>query len=201
MLSWNIYMLPFLSLFNNNGNRARNIADRLVDSDYNIIVFQEAFSSKCRNILAQRLKKNYPFQYGPANKCHLPFRTNSGLWVVSKIPLTKIDEIKFSISKGFDMVARKGAVLFKGEFEGAKFQLLTTHLQADGDHKIREKQCKEINEHLLEHEILGGYDLSEDYPELGNAMLVAVTEMNSREEIEQAFDDFNSGKFGNIPVA
>ncbi len=149
MLSWNIYMLPYLSLFNNNGNRARNIADRLVDSDYNIIVFQEAFSSKCRNILAQRLKKNYPFQYGPANKCHLPFRTNSGLWVVSKIPLTKIDEIKFSSSKGFDMIARKGAVLFEGKFEGAKFQLLTTHLQADGDHKIREKQCKEINEHLL----------------------------------------------------
>jgi len=150
ILSWNIYMLPYFSLFNNNGNRARNIANRLVDSDYQIIVFQEAFSSKCRNILAKRLKKNYPFQYGPANKCYLPFRTNSGLWVVSKIPLTKIDEIKFSISKGFDMVARKGAVLFQGEFEGANFQLLTTHLQADGDHKIREKQCKEINEYLLD---------------------------------------------------
>lgn len=41
MLSWNIYMLPYFSLFNNNGNRARNIADRLVDSDYNIIVFRK----------------------------------------------------------------------------------------------------------------------------------------------------------------
>lgn len=33
-------------------------------------------------------------------------------------------------------------------------------------------------------QILGGYDLSEDYPELGDAMLVAVTEMNSKAEID-----------------
>ena len=42
MLSRNIYMLPYFSLFNNNGNRARNIADRLVDSDYNIIELSQA---------------------------------------------------------------------------------------------------------------------------------------------------------------
>ncbi|HSR47102.1 MAG TPA: aminomethyl-transferring glycine dehydrogenase subunit GcvPA [Anaerolineales bacterium] len=44
----------------------------------------------------------------------------------------------------------------------------------------------EINEHLLDHEIIGGYDLGADYPELAGNMLVAVTEMNSRDEI----DDF-----------
>jgi glycine dehydrogenase subunit 1 len=42
----------------------------------------------------------------------------------------------------------------------------------------------EINEHLLEHEILGGYDLGRDYPELAGHMLVAVTEMNSKDEID-----------------
>jgi glycine dehydrogenase subunit 1 len=41
-----------------------------------------------------------------------------------------------------------------------------------------------INSHLLEHGILGGYDLGQDYPSLENHMLVAVTEMNTREEIE-----------------
>jgi len=149
ILSWNIYMLPYISLFNRNSDRARVIADKLQYSDCQIIVFQEAFSSKCRNILAKRLAKAYPFQYGPANKCMLPFRTSSGLWVVSKIPLTQLDKIKFSISKGFDMIARKGAVLFEGNFHGAKFQLLTTHLQADNSHLVRESQCSEIKEHLL----------------------------------------------------
>ncbi len=41
-----------------------------------------------------------------------------------------------------------------------------------------------FNEHLLHHSILGGYDLSSDWPSLGNAMLVAVTEMNSKEDID-----------------
>ncbi len=43
----------------------------------------------------------------------------------------------------------------------------------------------EINDHLLEHDILGGYDLSQDYPALKNKMLIAVTEMNPRESIDQ----------------
>lgn len=39
----------------------------------------------------------------------------------------------------------------------------------------------EINRKLLEHKIIGGLDVSEQVP---NGMLVCVTEMNSREEIE-----------------
>jgi len=42
----------------------------------------------------------------------------------------------------------------------------------------------EINAALREQGIIGGYDLSRDYPHLGNAMLVAVTEMNTREQID-----------------
>ena len=43
---------------------------------------------------------------------------------------------------------------------------------------------EEINAHLLEHGFLGGYDLGQDYPELENHMLVAVTEKTSKEEID-----------------
>ena len=149
ILSWNIYMLPYISLFNHNADRARVIADKLEYSDYQIIVFQEAFSSKCRNILSKRLAKEYPYQYGPANKCYWPFRTSSGLWVVSKMPLKQLAKIKFTEGSGFDIIARKGAVLFQGDFEGTRFQLLATHLQADNSEKIRAKQCREIKEHLL----------------------------------------------------
>ena len=45
-----------------------------------------------------------------------------------------------------------------------------------------------INEHLLDHGILGGYDLGRDYPELENCMLIAVTEMNTREDIDTLVD-------------
>ena len=46
------------------------------------------------------------------------------------------------------------------------------------------KPVNEINQHLLEHGILGGYDLSHDYPDKQAQMLIAVTEMNTREEID-----------------
>ena len=46
------------------------------------------------------------------------------------------------------------------------------------------RPVEEINNHLLEHGILGGYDLGQDYPALRDRMLVAVTEMNTKDEID-----------------
>ncbi len=46
------------------------------------------------------------------------------------------------------------------------------------------KPASEVNQYLLDNGILGGYDLGNDYPLLKNHLLVAVTEMNSKEEID-----------------
>ena len=46
------------------------------------------------------------------------------------------------------------------------------------------KPASEVNQYLLDNGILGGYDLGNDYPSLKNHLLVAVTEMNSKEEID-----------------
>ncbi|HUE99942.1 MAG TPA: aminomethyl-transferring glycine dehydrogenase subunit GcvPA [Anaerolineales bacterium] len=46
------------------------------------------------------------------------------------------------------------------------------------------RPVSEVNAHLLEHGILGGYDLGQDYPALKDHMLIAVTEMNSKEDID-----------------
>jgi glycine dehydrogenase subunit 1 len=43
----------------------------------------------------------------------------------------------------------------------------------------------EINRALYDKGIIGGYDLSHDYPHYKNGMLVAVTEMNTRGQIDQ----------------
>ena len=42
----------------------------------------------------------------------------------------------------------------------------------------------EVNQYLLEHGIFGGYDLGRDYPALENHILMAFTEMNSKQEID-----------------
>lgn len=57
----------------------------------------------------------------------------------------------------------------------------------------------ELNEHLLEHGILGGYDLGEDYPEMENCMLIAVTEMNSRDEIDALVEVLSEIESAEVP--
>jgi glycine dehydrogenase subunit 1 len=42
----------------------------------------------------------------------------------------------------------------------------------------------DLNAHLLEHGILGGYELGNDYPALGKYLLVAVTEMITKDDID-----------------
>ncbi|MBE0690811.1 MAG: aminomethyl-transferring glycine dehydrogenase subunit GcvPA, partial [Anaerolineae bacterium] len=46
------------------------------------------------------------------------------------------------------------------------------------------KPVSEINQALIERGIIGGYPLDADYPKLKDYMLVAVTEMNSKDEID-----------------
>lgn len=42
----------------------------------------------------------------------------------------------------------------------------------------------DVNRKLLEHKIIGGYDLATTYPELEGGMLIAVTELRTKEDID-----------------
>lgn len=44
---------------------------------------------------------------------------------------------------------------------------------------------QQINQELLKHEILGGYQLKKDYPQFRNGLLLCVTEKRSKAEIDQ----------------
>ncbi len=202
ILSWNIYLLPYLSLFNSNSKRANAIADELENSDYHILVFQEAFSSKCRGILAKRFKKNFPYQYGPVNNNFTPLKTNSGLWVASKIQLENLGEIEFSRKKSFDAIARKGAVLFQGVFQNSPFQLLATHLQAEDADEFRVHQCTEIKEQLLSPHyqdnipqlICGDFNIDIDDKHHYNKMLLTLDAQNGEVSgnVKITYDELNN---------
>jgi len=51
-----------------------------------------------------------------------------------------------------------------------------------------QKPVQQINDYLLEYNILGGYDLGQDYPGLENHMLLAVTEVITKDEIDALCD-------------
>jgi glycine dehydrogenase subunit 1 len=48
--------------------------------------------------------------------------------------------------------------------------------------------ANQVNQQLLEEQILGGYNLGQDFPELKNHLLVAVTEMNTKDDIDTFVD-------------
>ncbi len=149
VLTWNIYMLPKIVPGRHKRERAHAIVDALKKSDFDVIVFQEAFLPAARQIISEGLKGIYEFQYGPANNEGRTIKTNSGVWVISKTKMKMLNTVQFKNCTGNDCFARKGAMLLEGVWNDKPFQILGTHLQADGFDRIREKQMDQIYLELL----------------------------------------------------
>lgn len=149
VLSWNIYMLPYINFILKNEERAYAIGDLLKYENYDILVFQEAFLEKSRKIIFDELKHLYPYKYGPFNNEKNYFQTNSGLWILSKIELKILKSIQYRDCTGFDALANKGAVLLEGKWNNKDFQLVATHLQADEHSKIRRNQIFQLANELI----------------------------------------------------
>ena len=109
ILSWNIGMLPVLDLFKEKDDRAEAIANALSLCDYDIIVFQEAFTAHARAVINHTLHDQYPYAYGPANGSKFSLKFNSGIWILSKVPLQKKKEIEFTTSAGIDYILTRNA--------------------------------------------------------------------------------------------
>lgn len=155
VLSWNIYMLPGITNIaksvqkSNKRERAHQIATLINESKYDIVVFQESFFAPARRKLKKDLNQNFPYQYGPVNPSGLGYKTSSGILIVSKMPLKLLGKTQFRTCNGVDCIAKKGAGLFEGEWQGNRFQILGTHLNAGGPAWIREEQFKQMYEELL----------------------------------------------------
>lgn len=149
ILSWNIYMLPAF-LGHGKSSRAEAIGRFLDSSDYDVIVFQEAFDGQARRILSRHLQPAFPFQAGPANHRVLSLKSNSGVWIFSKHPIRRTASITFKTRIGLDALSRKGALLVELSVKGQLVQIVGTHLQNAGSDWLRYSQCVELNQHLLE---------------------------------------------------
>ena len=77
---------------------------------------------------------------------------NSGLWVISSIPIKLIDNISFTELRHNDSFSSKGAHLYSIKINHKLFYLINTHMQADYKTKyndIREIQYVEIKDSLI----------------------------------------------------
>jgi glycine dehydrogenase subunit 1 len=64
-------------------------------------------------------------------------------------------------------------------FNSSHFEEFTVNFDATG------KSVQEINKNLLESGIIGGKDISREFPELGNAALFCVTEVHTKADIDR----------------
>lgn len=150
ILSWNIYMLPALVPMAGRMERAQAIGDTLLKSDYDIIVFQEAFHKKAVGTIRKKLAASFPYMYGPFNEPKRLDRINSGVWIVSKTPLKLLNTVKFPAGRGSDYFSYKGAALMEGSLPNGKtFQILGTHMQSEFYPEIRKVQFDMMYKELL----------------------------------------------------
>ncbi|WP_437320233.1 sphingomyelin phosphodiesterase [Sorangium sp. So ce385] len=159
LLTWNIWMMPWLlhDISPCNKARAAAIADELLGRDFDILCLEKAFDGAARGVLESKLQARYPYRYGPVNSSGVSVKINGGVWVLSRLPLSDHHEIQFDdVAFGAEIMSRKGAMLLKGAVDGRAFQIIATHLQGDDDpgyqpakQQVRNKQMQQIARELI----------------------------------------------------
>jgi len=144
----------FLPLLPRNARRARVLADRILDSRYDLFVLTEAFSRRARRILVDRLADAYPWNVRSIGGSR-GMRQNSGLMLLSRLPFEPLPESSrfrsahvLASQKGTvpdwphvwfteyascywsDCLAAKGAGYVRLQIEREPLHVFFTHLQA-----------------------------------------------------------------------
>ena len=124
-------MLPHIALHTGQEERAKEIVETLKNESVDVIVFEEAFDRNARKIIREGLKSYFPFESGNPAK-NVFYKTNSGVWVLSKVPITIVKQIYFSNSKGCDKMACKGALLLKAKNDNFCFETSISRVTSEG---------------------------------------------------------------------
>ena len=141
-------MRPHAITFDGQFRRAKKIGELLKSSDYDIILFQEAFGKKSRKKLRKALGDTFPFEIEPQNNGKT---VNSGLWILSKHEISNTEFIFFNSCKVSDCQSSKGAVLFEVEVNDQPYQFINTHVQAEDGKEfaiVRQEQFEMIRQLL-----------------------------------------------------
>ncbi len=113
--------------------------------------------------------------------------TGTNLWMVSAAVYMALmgpkgfEEVGRTILYNSKYAAKKLSALkgVKLAFSGPIFGEFVLNFDATG------KKVADINKKLLKKQIFGGFDLSSDFPQLGQSALYCVTEMTGKEEIDK----------------
>lgn len=164
---------PYLGIFATKKELVRKIAGRIVGQTTDVngqLAYVLTLTAREQHIRREKSTSNICSNQGLmalASTIYLSLLGKNGLKQVAELCYQKAHYAADRISriKGFSI--KHSSTPFFNEF--------VTHCP---------KPVSLINLALQDHLILGGYDLSQEYPELPNQMLVAVTEKLSKEDID-----------------
>lgn len=150
IVSWNIFMLPPLVWRTGKRPRAEAIAEYFTNSNIDVLILQETFHHGARRRLWKGFKDTFPYEVGPANRKWWSPKAHSGIWILSRLPLTEIGSIQYEAKAGLDnKLARKGALMVQLRWKGFEFQLTGTHLNSGGPRQVRLAQVQQLSNELL----------------------------------------------------
>jgi len=134
--------------------RTRILAKALLEfeGDPDVVLLQEIWSLKARDVLLADLGQKYPYVEHPeAPEEGLFSGMPSGLMIFSKYPLSDFAYHEFEAGIGLNKLARKGVIGARVAKDGKTVAVFNTHLQAGAKKKdptIRPKQLSECNEFI-----------------------------------------------------
>jgi exonuclease III len=131
-------------------NRVQEAADYLLTQDDDIICLQEVFTEEATEILVNKLKGKYPHIVHNVGKNVVGM--NSGLMLLSKYPLEKVEFETFESRVGLNKLSQKGVLGAIVMLPGNKKMVVTNaHLDAGGKtglgangNKSKDKQLNQI---------------------------------------------------------
>lgn len=143
ILSWNIFMVPPGIFKSDQVNRGKMIAEVLDRSGADVIILQEAFMKKTRDIIQQKIGGVYVHHTGKPKGSGF-FKTNSGVWVLSRLPIEDLRFVRYKNCKGTDCFGGKGAYVFSVTKNGHTSYIAGTHVQSGAQPATRQKQFAQL---------------------------------------------------------
>lgn len=154
VLTYNVWLRPEYLFYNNQEKRTLEISKNIEKENYDIVLLQECFDKKCIKILTEKLNKIYPYIIFPHIEGTL---VNSGLFVLSKYPLSNVEFYKFPRLIGADKFASKGFTKFNISIDSTLISIMLLHQQSGNSkkrYKIRQDNLSLIYKNKTD--IIGG---------------------------------------------
>ena len=147
-ISWNVQELFLYK----NSEKLKNLIKTLNNFNVDLLCLQEVFDDDSKEIILNNLKHIYPyFLFGNNNKKYI-IGEDSGLIILSKFPITFIDEILLEDLCWPDSMASKTNLYFSI----GKLNFVTTHLQSVYENISRKQLLRLCNDSPFDKFIILG---------------------------------------------